>query len=282
MERDLGLDVEAFFATDYAGVIEAMRGGHVDLAWFGNKAAIEAVDRADGEVFAQMIDGDGYAGYWSVLVTTAAGRLQDIDALFADPASYSIGVGDPNSTSGYVVPLAELFGPRGIDPKRAFGRVLAGNHESNALAVALGHVDAAAVDSKVLRRLADSHPNEAGKLRELWRSSLIPSDTLCWRRTLPDDVRARIAEWFFVYGRDEAERAVLAGLDLDGFRASSDAQLLPIRRLELVKDRLRVEADASLSTGSRHARLADIERRVEELDARIEATKSGARSRGDE
>ena len=46
MSKALGVKVKAFFASDYAGVIEAMRFKKVDVAWFGNKSAMEAVDRA--------------------------------------------------------------------------------------------------------------------------------------------------------------------------------------------------------------------------------------------
>ena len=52
--KETGLKVNAFFASDYAGVIEAMRFNKVQVAWFGNKSAMEAVDRANGEVFAQI------------------------------------------------------------------------------------------------------------------------------------------------------------------------------------------------------------------------------------
>ena len=50
-----GYKVNGFYATDYAGVIEAMRFNKVQLAWFGNKSGMEAVDRASGEVFAQIV-----------------------------------------------------------------------------------------------------------------------------------------------------------------------------------------------------------------------------------
>ena len=48
MEKQTGLKVKAFFATDYAGIIEAMRFNKVQLAWMGNKSAMEAVDRSNG------------------------------------------------------------------------------------------------------------------------------------------------------------------------------------------------------------------------------------------
>ena len=59
MEENTGLKINAFFAPDYAGIIEGMRFDKVQVAWFGNKSAMEAVDRADGEVFAQSFTGLG-------------------------------------------------------------------------------------------------------------------------------------------------------------------------------------------------------------------------------
>lgn len=49
MEKQTGLKVKAFFASDYAGIIEGMRFNKVQIAWMGNKSAMEAVDRANGE-----------------------------------------------------------------------------------------------------------------------------------------------------------------------------------------------------------------------------------------
>src|SRR5688500_17946137 len=59
LEKAIGVPVKAYFAQDYAGVIEGMRFGKVDMAWFGNKSAMEAVDRAGGEVFVQTTKPDG-------------------------------------------------------------------------------------------------------------------------------------------------------------------------------------------------------------------------------
>src|SRR5262245_45224735 len=65
MEKGTGLKINAVFASDYAGVIEGMRFKKVQIAWFGNKSAMEAVDRADGEVFAQTVAKNGSEGYFA-------------------------------------------------------------------------------------------------------------------------------------------------------------------------------------------------------------------------
>ena len=40
MAKKTGYKVNAFFAPDYAGIIEGMRFGKVHVAWFGNKSAM--------------------------------------------------------------------------------------------------------------------------------------------------------------------------------------------------------------------------------------------------
>ena len=52
MTKRTGLRIKAYFASDYAGIIEAQRFNKVQVAWYGNKSAMEAVDRSNGEVFA--------------------------------------------------------------------------------------------------------------------------------------------------------------------------------------------------------------------------------------
>ncbi|MEO1610673.1 MAG: phosphate/phosphite/phosphonate ABC transporter substrate-binding protein, partial [Pseudomonadota bacterium] len=79
MEKSLGVKVKPFFASDYAGVIEGMRFKKVDLAWFGNKSAIQAVDRAGGEVFAQTIKDNGEKGYYSLLITHKDSPLNSLE-----------------------------------------------------------------------------------------------------------------------------------------------------------------------------------------------------------
>ena len=79
MEKATGLTIKSFYAPDYAGVIEAMRFNKVQVAWYGNKAAMEAVDRASGEVFAQVGYADGSWGYHALLITHKDSPYQNVD-----------------------------------------------------------------------------------------------------------------------------------------------------------------------------------------------------------
>jgi phosphate/phosphite/phosphonate ABC transporter binding protein len=76
MEKKTGLTIKSFYAPDYAGVIEAMRFNKVQVAWMGNKSAMEAVDRANGEIFAQIMYADGTYGYHGLLITHKDSRTR--------------------------------------------------------------------------------------------------------------------------------------------------------------------------------------------------------------
>ena len=144
MAAETGLKVNAFFASDYAGVIEGMRFDKVQVAWFGNKSAMEAVDRANGEIFAQSVAASGEPGYYSLLIAPVDSPLASLEDVLKCDQSLNFGLGDPNSTSGFLVPMTFVFAKNGVDPKTCFKTVTNANHETNALAVANKQVDVAA------------------------------------------------------------------------------------------------------------------------------------------
>jgi phosphonate transport system substrate-binding protein len=265
LQKSTGLKVNAFFATDYAGIIEAMRFNKVQVGWFGNKSAIEAVDRAQGEVFAKVVGKDGSEGYYSLLVVPADSPLKSLDDVIRQRATLTLGYGDPNSTSGSVVPGYFAFGLNKVDPAKDFKRTVRANHETNLLAAASRQVDVATNNTENWDRLALTQPEKLKQVREIWRSPLIPSDPLVWRKDLPAEVKAKLRSFFLAYGQQPAEREALAPLGYSGFRPSSDAQLVSIRKIELVKDKAKIEADTALSADDRSKKLADIDKRLAAL-----------------
>ena len=277
MEKGLGVPVKPFFASDYAGVIEGMRFGKVDIAWYGNKSAIEAVDRAGAEVFVQTVDAEGNPGYWSLIITHKDSAIKDLDDLLANGGQYSFGNGDPNSTSGFLVPSAFVFSPKGIDPKSHFKRMTSGNHEANALAVATKQVDASTFNTESMRRLEKTNPDKASQLRVLWKSPLIPSDPICWRKNLPEDQKTKIKSWFLGYGKTDAEKGVLKALQWAPFKDSGDYQLLPIRKLELAKKKNKVMADEKLAQADKQAQAAEIDAQIKIIEADIAKREAAVR-----
>lgn len=280
MEKSTGLKVNAFFASDYAGIIEGMRFNKVQVAWFGNKSAMEAVDRAEGEVFAQTVAADGSEGYYAHILVHKDSPFQTLDDILKCDKTLDFGIGDPNSTSGFLVPTTFVFSAKGIDPKSCFKTVRNANHEANALAVANKLVHAATNNSENLERLGKTAPDARQKLRIIWTSPLIPSDPLVWRKDLNDDIKKKISDFIFGYGKsgdadaDAKAKKVLADLQWAPFKKSDNNQLLPIRQMELQKEIDKVKADDKISADDKKAKLAELQSRFEAIGKQIAELKN--------
>ncbi len=269
LSRAIGVPVKPFFASDYAGIIEGMRFNKVQVAWYGNKAAIEAVDRANGEVFASVIDKDGNPGYWSLLIVNKDSDLKTLDDVLKRRGQLSYGAGDPNSTSGTAVPGYYLWAANKIEPKTFFKTVRSSNHEANLLSVINKQVDVAVNNTEALERYRLSTGKDANdSVRILWKSPLIPADPLVMRTDLPADLKTKIRDFFVNYGKGkdaERELANLKALTYQGFRASDNQQLVPIRQIELAREKAKVEADATISQAEKQKQLAELDRKLASL-----------------
>ncbi|MBG4627134.1 phosphonate ABC transporter substrate-binding protein [Pseudomonas aeruginosa] len=269
MSQQTGYQVKAFFAPDYAGIIQGMRFDKVDIAWYGNKAAMEAVDRAHGEIFAQTVAASGAPGYWSLLIANKDSKIDSLEDMLANAKSLTFGNGDPNSTSGYLVPGYYVFAKNNVDPVKAFKRTLNSSHEVNALAVANKQVDVATFNAEGMERLELTQPEKARQLKVIWKSPLIPGDPLVWRNNLSDEQKNKLRDFFFKYGANAEQKKVLADLQWSKFQPSDDDQLLPIRQLELFKQRTDVANNANLGAEEKAAKLKALDEELAKLEKRM-------------
>jgi phosphonate transport system substrate-binding protein len=271
MSRKTGYRIKAFFAPDYAGIIEGMRFNKVHVAWFGNKSAMEAVDRAGAEVFAQMVNADGTQGYYSHLIAHRDSGIKNLDDVLKNGKNLSFGNGDPNSTSGFLVPSYYVFALNKQDPKTLFKVVRSANHETNALAVANKQVDVATNNSENLDKIKERFPDKFAEIRVIWTSPLIPLDPLVMRTDVPPAAKAKIANFFYTYGMgSQQEKDNLMKLSkLSGFKESSNRQLIPIRQLELFREKTKLEADTTIAADAKAAKLAEYDRKLAELNLQL-------------
>ena len=268
MEKQTGMKVTAFFAPDYAGIIEGMRFNKVQLAWLGNKSAMEAVDRASGEVFAQMVNADGSQGYYSHLIVHKDSPHTTLDDILKNGKSLSFGNGDPNSTSGFLVPSFYVFAKNNIDAKTHFRVTRSANHETNALAVANKQVDVATNNSENLEKVQNRFPEKFNNIKIVWTSPLIALDPLVMRKDIPAATKAKLKQFFYSYGKTDArEKEVLMKISkLSGFKESSNSQLQPIRQLDLFSKRTKLESDSVISEASKKEQLAAIDKQLAALN----------------
>jgi phosphonate transport system substrate-binding protein len=272
MSKSIGLKINGFYATDYAGVIEAMRFNKVQVAWYGNKSGMEAVDRSSGQVFAQVVATDGSTGYYSHIIVNKDSPYAKLDDILKCDKTLDFGIGDPNSTSGFLVPTAYIFAAKGVDPKSCFKTVRNANHQANAMAVANKQVAAATNNSEDLQRLMMTAPQARAQIKIIWTSPIIPLDPIVWRKDLDPAIKTKLYTFILSYGRIgtpeeiKAAREQIAGMIWSPLHPSSDDQLIPMRKLEASRDMLRIQSDAKLSDEEKKKETADIQAQLAKLD----------------
>ena len=256
MSKALGRPVKAYYGSNYTALVEAMRFKQTDLGWFTNQSGLEAVRRANGEVFARSVNPTGVDGYEAVVIVKS-GSGMTLDKLLACDKSLNFGMGDPKSTSGTLAPMTYLFAPRKLDPSTCFKTVRSANHETNLFSVAGGLLDGATNNTASMDRLrlldTDMARKTLANVEIVWRSPRIPEDPLIWRKDLDPKLRKQLADFMFSYGvgnTPEAarQRAVRERIQTKPFVAANDSHLVPVREMEatgqLIEARNRGDAAA--------------------------------------
>jgi phosphonate transport system substrate-binding protein len=197
----LGVELKIHTASDYAGTIQALTAGQIHFAALGPAAYVAAWIDSNGAVepVAAAKEQDGDVGYHSHLIVKADSPYQRIEDLKGKTLAWA----DPNSTSGYLIPLVSLRAA-GIEAEKYFGKtIFSGGHEQSALGVSRGQFDSAFIfgarnplDRGVLRAMTDRGVLDPALLRVIWRSPLIPSSPITVRKDLPADMKRDIQKLF--------------------------------------------------------------------------------------
>lgn len=262
MSKAVGVPVKPYFASNYTVLVEAMRGNQIQSAWFPAKTAIEAIDRANGEVVARIVDPEGNDSYSSTLIVKKGSGITLQDVLSCGK-KYDFGIGDALSTSGTLAPLTFLFNPEGIVPEQCFKTVRSANHQANSFAVANGLVQVATSNTINTIFIGRQNPAIADQLVEIWRSPPIPEAGIVVRSDLDPAVKEKIRTFFLTYGRGEGaeadrQREILKALNYSGFNPADETYLNPVR--EMVADQALSEAKAKGDAGAVQRAEAELQR----------------------
>lgn len=204
IEKQLGVPVKIFTPADYDGVIQGLLGGTLDIAFLGAsgyaKIALTDPKAVDVALVPQNVDGS--EGYYSIGFTRKETGIKSMD----DAKGKVFAFGEPNSTSGYLVPAAELMAKYGELDKYFKEVKFSGGHEQTIVGVAHGDFDAGVswadglgnwedgYTSGGFRKAADAGLVDMNDLVEIWRSKLIPNGPFVVRSALPQDVKDAVVK----------------------------------------------------------------------------------------
>jgi len=213
LEGVLKKDIELIVTTDYSSMIEAMRFGRIEIAYFGPLSYVLAKSKAPGiEPFAVGVT-KGSPTYKSVIVARAGGQV----ASLADIKGKTMGYGDVASTSSHLIPRA-LLARNGLLGDTDYKFVYLGAHDAVARAVQAGQVSAGGLSQDIFQVLLAKGTIDGNRVIVLAESDPIPNYPIVMQGTLDPDLKAAIKSAFLAL--KDAE--VLKTFRAEAFAATDD------------------------------------------------------------
>jgi phosphonate transport system substrate-binding protein len=234
LEKTLGLKVKFQNGADYTAVILAQKAKQIDLADYGANSYLDAVEQSEGNVEALVITNNikGGASYKSLIMTKADSAVKTI----ADIKGKTFSFVDPESTSGYLIPLVYFLKDLKVKPDDYFSKVIfAGSHENSILSIAGGKVDAGASNDQSLQSAIDKGVVKASDVRTLWTSKPIPNGPTAVRRDLPVSLRTAIKDAFLSFKDPKG----LDAFNIKGYLPVDDKDFDPIREAREIKKQMK-------------------------------------------
>ena len=200
-------EVQLFPAADYNGVMQGLLGGTLDVAGLGASAyaGVYLKDPNAVEPFLTNVQTDGSTGYYSIALALKSSGITDI----TEAKGKRLGYADPDSTSGYLVPLTALPATLGMKPDEFFASTdFGGGHENLVLALLDGKFDVATTwgsgvgefsegyTSGNIRSMVDKGMLDMEDVTEVWRSPLIPNGPLVMRTGLDQALKDKIVKFY--------------------------------------------------------------------------------------
>lgn len=234
-----GKDIDFYSPTSYASVVEAIASGWVDIAVLGPASyTLAKALNDDMVVFATYSRHAGHMqeegpGYRANLISRADSGIVTIE----DSRGATLGLVDPASTSGHLLPMVAFAGETGEDLEDFYGRIVyTGGHDLSALAVLEGRVDVAFVATHRFDNVVERGDITLDDVNILWRSAVVPQDPFVFRTTLCEDLRDDIVEAFLTAHEVPEVAPYFEAINAPRFVPMQDSDYDLIRQLQAAAD----------------------------------------------
>lgn len=228
LSEELDREVEIEVYPDYNGVVESMNYDQIDMAYLGPLTYVIAEANSNAKaIITQLVDGEPF--YNAYIITHTDNPATSLDELLENPGEVQFAFGDPNSTSGSLIPSIELQ-DRGVyesEQENQFESVrFTGSHDATALAVQNKQVDAGAIDSAIYNQLLESGKIDGDQLKIIWESEPLFQYPWAVLESTDDETVAKLREAFLAIEDPE----ILDAFGATGFTEANNADYESIKQ----------------------------------------------------
>ena len=221
LEQATGKKVELIVTTDYSSMIEAMRRGRIELAYFGPLSYVLAKSKAHIEAFAVQVS-KGAPTYEGVIIANTSAGINGL----ADIKGKTFAYGDQASTSSHLIPKV-ILQKAGLEAGRDYSEQFVGSHDAVAIAVQNGRAQAGGLSRPIFESLVSRGIIKADKVKVLQVSAPYPNYPWTMQSNLDPELKAKIRQAFL----DLKDPSILKPLKAEGFSVATDADYNVIREL---------------------------------------------------
>jgi len=221
LEKTLNRQVQLIVTTDYSSMVEAMRRGRIDVAYFGPLSYVMAKQKSDIEAFAAIVR-NGKATYRAVVIASSASGIKSI----AEIKGHKMVFGDQASTSSHLIPKSMLAAEHlriGQDYEQHF----VGSHDAVAMAVQNNNAQAGGLSETIFNSLLERGIIDKNKVAVLAYSKEFPEYPWTMRSGLDKNLKANIRQAF----DSLKDPDILKSFKAEGFAKIADADYDVVRDL---------------------------------------------------
>ncbi len=233
LAKTLKKDIEIIVTTDYSSMIEAMRFGRIEVAYFGPFSYVLAKSKAPNiEPFAVGVE-KGAPFYNAILIANKAGPVKSLADIKGKPFAF----GDQASTSSHLAPRAHILKHAGLDGEKDFKPVHVGTHDAVARSVQAGQIPAGGLSKAIYDVLVARKTIDPDKLVTLAVTANIPNYPIVMQGDLAPALKEAIRGAFL----NAKDKEVLKSFRVEGFVAATDKdydilrETAKILKIELAK-----------------------------------------------
>ncbi len=224
LEEKLGKKVDLVVTTDYSSMIEAMRHGRIDVAYFGPLSYVLAKQKSDIEPFV-AVERKGSTTYQGVIVANTRAKIESLNDIKGKNMAY----GDPASTSSHLIPKS-LLAQNGLEAKKDYNEHFLGAHDTVALTVQTGKADAGGLSKTIFESLVQRGVIKPENVKVVAESKPFPEYPWTLRSSLKPALKDKIREAFL----EIKDKEILKTFKADGFAKIQDSDYDIVRDLTKV------------------------------------------------
>ena len=237
LEEQLDMPVNVTVATDYVGLIEAMKSKQVHVGFLAPASYVLAADQGAAEVVVvstrydvddegnQLDDQPLVTSYRAQLLTGKDSGITKVE----DLKGKKIAIASFTSTSGFLYP-ANLLADNGIDVEADVEWFDAGGHDKAILAVLDGLADAAFTFKDARSLLEADYPDIREEIVYVTDTEPIFNDTISVIPSMDPELKEKIKDAFInIAATEEGKEIVRAIYTHEGYAEATDADFDTIR-----------------------------------------------------